>query len=146
MEELATEDESADYFVRLDGVLKVHYEDLVQVYEECEEIMERVVRSGPDTGDDALAIFLAQCHVVQRCERPSLLEERLGGRHVLTKARETLAEFYPGWVDRDMALPRLFADAFPAHGAKIWESYVRLGVEFGEHGPNQSVLQGHHLP
>ena len=125
LEELGVEDAGAGE--NLDDVLKV--------YEECEEIMNRGVLCGPDTGDDALAIFLAQCHVVQRCERPSLLEERLGGRHVLTKARETLAEFYPGWVDRDMALPRLFADAFPAHGAQIWESYVRLGVEFGEHGP-----------
>lgn len=136
LEELATEDESADYFVRLDGVLKVHYEDLVQVYEECEEIMERGVRSGPDTGDDALAIFLAQCNVVQRCQRHSVLEERLCDRHVLTKAREVLAQFYPGWVDRDMVLPRLFADAFPTHGAKIWESYVRQGVEFGNDGPH----------
>jgi len=125
LEELGVEDAGAGE--NLDDVLKV--------YEECEEIMNRGVLCGPDTGDDALAIFLAQCHVVQRVQRPSLLEERLGGRHVLTKARETLAEFYPGWVDRDMALPRLFADAFPAHGAKIWESYVRLGVEFGEHGP-----------
>ena len=125
LEELGAEDAGAGE--KLDDVLKV--------YEECEEIMNRGVLSGPDTGDDALAIFLAQCHVVQRCPRHSALEERLGGRHVLTKARETLAEFYPGWVDRDMALPRLFADAFPAHGAKIWESYVRQGVEFGNDGP-----------
>ena len=125
LEELGVEDAGAGE--NLDDVLKV--------YEECEEIMNRGVLCGPDTGDDALAIFLAQCHVVQRCPRHSALEERLGGRHVLTKARETLAEFYPGWVDRDMALPRLFADAFPAHGAKIWESYVRQGVEFGSDGP-----------
>ena len=84
------------------------FKKVEKIYEECSEIMNKGIMSGPDTGDDMFAIFLPLIHLVKHCN--CIAVERLchENKHVVVKARETLAEFYPGWVD--MRLPKLYAD------------------------------------
>ena len=98
------------------------FKKVEKIYEECSEIMNKGIMSGPDTGDDMFAIFLPLIHLVKHC-----CSSLLGGEsHVVVKARETLAEFFPGWVD--MRLPKLYADISADEVHEIWESFVKPGV------------------
>ena len=87
-------------------------------------LMEQALGAGLGSGDDYLAVFMARLDVLRRAG------DGAGFRATAQLARETLSEFFPGYVDRQLSLPSYWAtteielnqDERAARG--VWDAYT----------------------